>query len=93
MAELDIKQANFVSRAVEITPRVLEVLQDLDSLWAEWSALGYAIGQVNAIADDDLTGANQHMTAVALNDLLFAYGTMVTNTNAASRATMYRALP
>lgn len=93
MAELDIKQGNFTSRAVQIAPQLIEILSQLDNLWLEWNALGYQPGGANAIEDSDFIGDNAHMTAIALNDLLFAYGSLTAAADAGLRATLYRASP
>lgn len=93
MPELDIKQANFVSRVVNLTPQILDLLQDVDSFWDEWNANGYATGQANQIEADDLTGANAHLSVQAVNDLMFVLGTISQTVDQAQRATMYRALP
>lgn len=93
MAEMDIKQSNFITRVVEAAPVVLEALEIMSALDAEWSALQYFIGGTNEIDAADFTGANQHMTTQALADVVYVYGLISNTADAAARANLYRARP
>ena len=84
---------NFVSRARQEAPILLEVLAVLDGMSAEWFANGYNEGGANQITDADLEGDNEAITAEQLRLLIFTYHTLKNTADGAHRSNLWVAHP
>lgn len=69
MSDVSAKKVNFANREVQAASALIDALEDLHALRAEWDALGYA----SAIEDTDLTGPVAHIAAA---DLAAAFTTL-----------------
>jgi len=70
MPDLSAKKANYVSREVAACKRLIDAVNELVLLQAEYENNGYASGAPNAITDDDCTGSNAHMDADLVANVL-----------------------
>ena len=59
MADLSSKKSNFISRYIQNTTQILDLLTELKEQRVEWDSQGYS----SAIVDGDFVGANAHLTA------------------------------
>ena len=59
-------KANFVSRYRSSTVKLIEALEEVDALKAEYDGLGYS----STLVDGDMTGANADLTAQQFKDAL-----------------------
>ncbi len=65
-AAIPNNRANFISRYRASALKIIEALEELDALKAEYDALGYS----SSIVDGDFTGANADLTATPFKDAL-----------------------
>lgn len=94
MADPDqAKINNFVSRARQVAPQLLELLADLDGLSAEWFANGYNLGGANEILESDLAGDNQAITVAQLQNLMFTIDTTKNAVDGGHRSNLWVAHP
>lgn len=59
-------KANFISRYRDSVTKLLEALEEVDGMKAEYDGLGYSSGLV----DGDFTGSNSDLTATQFKDAL-----------------------
>lgn len=84
---------DFVSRARQAAPELLEMIATLDGLTEEWLSNGYGSGSPNEIIADDLIGDNQAITPAQLQNLMFTYDTARNAVDGAHRSNLQVARP
>lgn len=91
--EAPAKVNNFVSRARQSAPEILEVLALADGLAEEWFANGYNGGGLNEITDEQLLGDNTAISATELQNLMYTLDTLKNTLDGAHRSNLQVARP
>lgn len=78
MSDLSGKKANFVSRTVDGVTRLLDAIGDLSALRVEYDSLGLSPGSSTPweIKEDDLIGANAHLSPQNIGDAFASMDTL-----------------
>jgi hypothetical protein len=92
-AALNPKINDFTSRARQLAPQIIEVLETLDSLSVEWFSNGYNSNGGNEIEQENLIGENAALTVADLQDLIFTYDTLRSTMDGGHRSNMQIARP
>lgn len=95
MADLTAKKASFVARLLQRNTALLETIDALANLKAEWDADAYATGAqptANNVLDADLATVAPHLTAAQLNALIGAHVSVAASV-AANRGYLEAARP
>lgn len=62
MPDLSDKKHDFISAEVAAAEKVIDAINEFDTLRREWDAQNYAV----TITDEDIAGENAHVSAAAL---------------------------
>jgi hypothetical protein len=67
MPDLTAKKSDYLSRVVDLSERLTDVLKDAQELTSYRGDNGFETGGTNAIADADCVGENAHLTAATVD--------------------------
>lgn len=89
--DLSAKKSDYISAAISFAERLLDLTKDGEELAAYQTANGFQSGGSAVLVDNDIVGANTHVTAADVNAVVTIAGQLGTAVTAAMRNTMRKA--
>ena len=74
--DLTAKKEYFASQMITTADEALLLAQKCEEIVASFNVSGFNAGAANAYVNGDFDASNKHLTAAAVEDIMFALGTI-----------------